>query len=78
MQALSLLKKNERYGCASAERVWPPSAARRSAAMPNGEGVASGGATLIFVWNFVGGVGGGDTLFIKKLENNNCVFSSLF
>ena len=28
-----------------AERVWPPSAARRSVAVPNGEGVASGGAT---------------------------------
>ena len=29
-----------------AERIWPPSAARRSAAVPNGEGVASGSATL--------------------------------
>ena len=28
-----------------AERVWPPSAARGSAAVPNGEGVASGSAT---------------------------------
>ena len=28
-----------------AERIWPPSAARRSVAVPNGEGVASGSAT---------------------------------
>jgi len=30
-----------------AERVWPPSAARWSVAVPNREGVAAGGATLI-------------------------------
>ena len=29
-----------------AERGWPPSAARRSVAVPNGEGVASGSATF--------------------------------
>ena len=29
-----------------AERVWPTSAARGSVAVPNGEGVASGSATL--------------------------------
>ena len=28
-----------------AERIWPPSAARRSVAVPNGEGMAAGGAT---------------------------------
>ena len=28
-----------------AERVWPPSAARWSVAVPNGEGVATGSAT---------------------------------
>ena len=28
-----------------AERIWPPSTARRSVAVPNGEGVASGSAT---------------------------------
>ena len=33
--------------CASAERIWPMSVARRSVAMPNGEGVASGSATEI-------------------------------
>ena len=36
-----LLKKMLR----GAERIWPPSAARRSVAVPNGEGVASGSAT---------------------------------
>ena len=36
------------YRCASAERIWPPSAARGSVVVPNGEGVASGGATQIF------------------------------
>jgi len=30
-----------------AERIWPPSAARRSVAVPNGEGVASGSATRV-------------------------------
>ena len=30
-----------------AERVWPPSGARGSVAVPNGEGVASGGATRV-------------------------------
>ena len=30
-----------------AERIWQPSAARRSAAVPNGEGVASGSATTL-------------------------------
>ena len=30
-----------------AERIWPPSAARRNVAVPNGEGVASGGTTAI-------------------------------
>ncbi len=31
-----------------AERIWPPSAASGSVAVPNGEGVASGGATENF------------------------------
>ena len=31
-----------------AERVWPMSAARRSVAVPNREGVASGSATYFF------------------------------
>ena len=30
-----------------AERVWPTSAARRSVAVPNGEGVASGSAIRV-------------------------------
>ena len=29
-----------------AERIWTPSGARRSVAVPNGEGVASGSATF--------------------------------
>ena len=33
-----------------AEHIWPPSAARRSVAVPNGEGVASGSATLKTAW----------------------------
>ena len=33
-----------------AERVWQPSAARRSGAVPNGEGVASGSATAINIF----------------------------
>ena len=32
-----------------AERIWPPSAARRSVAVPNGEGMASGRATRIAI-----------------------------
>ena len=31
--------------CAGAERIWPPSEAMWSVAVPNGEGVAAGGAT---------------------------------
>jgi len=37
----------------SAERVWPPSVARGSVAVPNGEGVASGGATQNLKNNFL-------------------------
>ena len=36
-----------------AERIWPPSAARRSVAVPNGEGVASGSATLLILHRLV-------------------------
>ena len=34
-----------------AERIWPPSGARRSVAVPNGEGVASGSATRVLKKN---------------------------
>ena len=46
-----------------AERIWPPSAARRSVAVPNGEGVASGSATKKLIIN---------ALFVKsaKLQEN--------
>ena len=33
-----------------AERVWPPSGARGSVAVPNGEGVASGSATVFLLY----------------------------
>ena len=42
-----LLLLVEFYSLRGAERIWPPSAARRSVAVPNGEGVASGSATII-------------------------------
>ena len=41
--------------------------------LQNCDGIAFGSATIIFLL----GSGGGDIFFIKKLENNNCVFSYL-
>ena len=38
-------------GLRGAERIWPPSTARGSVAVPNGEGVASGSATLIYLYH---------------------------
>ena len=42
-----MVGKNVEIELRGAERIWPPSAARRGVAVPNGEGVASGSATLI-------------------------------
>jgi len=44
MQILIFNKINLLRG---AERIWPPRGARRSVAVPNGEGVASGSATRV-------------------------------